>query len=204
MSGSELVLATGNAGKVAEISALLAEVSVTVVAQTALQVPEADETGTTFVENAVIKARNACAKTNRPALADDSGLVVPALAGAPGVYSARYAGNTASDEDNYRKLLGALAGDALMSREAYFCCVMVFMRSVADPTPLICQGQWHGHIAQAPSGDGGFGYDPVFVPEGEHRCAAQLTRDEKNAVSHRARALHALKPQLVSYFGDSD
>lgn len=204
MSERTLVLATGNAGKVAEISALLAGVDVAVVAQSAFQVAEADETGTTFVENAVIKARNAAAVTGQPTLADDSGLVVPGLDGAPGVYSARYAGTGASDADNCEKLLAALSEGQMIRRDAYFCCVMAFMRSAADPTPIVCQGVWHGHIAKAPAGAGGFGYDPVFVAAGGQRHAAELSAEEKNAVSHRAQALRALAPQLADYFGATD
>ena len=199
MSRQQLVLATGNAGKVREIGALLDALSLQVLPQTAFDVEDAEETGTTFVENAIIKARNAAQQTGLPALSDDSGIVVPALDGRPGVYSARFAGADASDADNVARLLREMDGRTGTERNAHFCCVVVLMRSAKDPMPLISHGQWHGRIATQPHGDGGFGYDPVFVPNGSDTTAAQWSRAEKNAVSHRAEALRELLPLLTRW-----
>ncbi|MFK8053962.1 MAG: RdgB/HAM1 family non-canonical purine NTP pyrophosphatase [Woeseiaceae bacterium] len=194
MTTQRLVLATGNGGKVAELQSMLAPFSVDVVAQKTLGVADVPETGTTFVENAIIKARHAAAVTGLSALADDSGLEVEALNGAPGVRSARYAGESASDADNVEMLLAALTG--VDHRAAAFHCVIVFMRSAEDPTPLIASGRWAGTIAAQRSGDGGFGYDPVFqVPE-TGLTAAQLGKSEKNRISHRAIALQSLIQKL--------
>ncbi|MEM9172092.1 MAG: RdgB/HAM1 family non-canonical purine NTP pyrophosphatase [Pseudomonadota bacterium] len=195
----QLVLASGNAGKLRELSALLAPLPVTLVAQSALQIEGAEETGQTFVENAILKARHAAGESGCAALADDSGLVVPALGGAPGVYSARYAGAEPSDDDNIDALLSALADQS--DRTAQFRCVMVMMRSARDPSPLICEGRWSGTIAQVRSGDAGFGYDPVFIPQGGDVSAATLSAAQKNAVSHRGQALAALLPMLRAEFG---
>lgn len=196
MAGGDktLVLATGNAGKVRELSERLAETGWRVAAQAEFAVEEADETGLSFVENAILKARHAARATGCPAVADDSGLAVPALGGAPGIYSARYAGAGASDADNVRKLLAALDGGA--SREAWFYCVLAFVAHADDPVPLIAQGRWSGHIAAAAAGDGGFGYDPVFVPAGLDCTAAELAPERKRALSHRAQALQAFVPVL--------
>lgn len=197
----KFVLATGNQGKVRELAALLHPLNIDIVPQSQFDVPEVAETGTTFVENAIIKARHAAAITGLPAIADDSGLAVDALGGAPGVYSARYAGTGASDQDNIDKLLTAMQGIPESDRGARFLCVLVLMRSADDPTPLICQGEWHGSIAQQCHGDGGFGYDPVFWTS-EHNCAAaQLTREQKNAISHRGNALKMLANALESLRG---
>ena len=190
----QIVLASGNPGKIKEIQAILA--GHLIVAQSAFNVEEAEETGATFVENAIIKARNAARHCLLPAIADDSGLVVDALNGAPGVISARYAGVAASDQDNVQKLLQELEGVPVELRSARFICVMVFMEHADDPFPVIAQGVWEGKILNHPVGDGGFGYDPVFwVPE--YRCAsAQLPAAVKNALSHRGKALRSLTDLL--------
>ncbi len=186
----KIVLASGNAGKIKEIQAMLT--GHPIVPQSLFNVAEADETGTTFVENAIIKARNAALYCKLPAIADDSGLVVDALNGEPGVYSARYAGVGASDSDNTLKLLQALEGVPEAQRTARFICVMVFMEHADDPLPLIAQGSWEGRILTQPIGSNGFGYDPVFfVPD--YQCAsAELSPEIKNALSHRGIALKKL------------
>ncbi len=192
----KIVLASGNPGKVREINELLAGHDIEVVPQSEFGVPEAEETGLTFVENAILKARNAARHTGLPAIADDSGLEVDALRGAPGIYSARYAGPGASDEDNLRKLLTELEGVPEAERTARFQCLMVYMEHAEDPTPLIFQGTWEGRILTEPRGENGFGYDPVFfVPE--HGCsAAELAPEQKNALSHRGQALRKLVAAL--------
>ena len=188
----QIVLATGNLGKVQEINELLTGLDVEVIPQSAFLVPEAEETGLSFVENAILKARNAAAHTNMPAIADDSGLEVDALQGAPGIYSSRYAGEGASDWDNLEKLLAELADLPDEQRSARFQCVMVHLRHAQDPTPLICHGTWEGRILFSPRGDNGFGYDPVFyVPT--HDCSsAELPPEVKNRLSHRGQALRRL------------
>ena len=196
MSVARVVLATGNAGKVREIVELLGDARWDLCTQSTLNVPEVPETGLTFVENALIKARNACEHTGLAAIGDDSGLEVDALDGAPGIRSARYAGAQATDAGNVALLLERMADVDDAARTARFQCVMVYLRHAADPTPLICQGTWEGVIVRAPAGAGGFGYDPVFRPEGETRTAAQMSPPEKNAVSHRARALARLVERL--------
>ena len=192
----QIVLATGNLGKVQEINELLTGLDVEVIPQSAFLVPEAEETGLTFVENAILKARNAAAHTNMPAIADDSGLEVDALHGAPGIYSSRYAGAGASDRDNLEKLLAELADLPDEQRSARFQCVMVHLRHAQDPTPLICHGTWEGRILFSPRGDNGFGYDPVFyVPT--HDCSsAELPPEVKNRLSHRGQALRRLIAEL--------
>ena len=194
---SRIVLATGNPGKVREFSQLLAALPIEIVPQSDLRVPEAAETGLTFVENAIIKARNAAAHTELPALADDSGIEVDALLGQPGVHSARYAGPTANSDDNMAKLLRELLGVHDTERNARFRCVLVLLRHRADPAPLICTGTWAGRILETPVGEGGFGYDPVFwVPERD--CsAAQLSATVKNRISHRAKAMSSLRQALA-------
>lgn len=191
-----VVLASGNAGKLREISALLAGVGIELVSQSSLAVKEAEETGFTFVENAILKARNAAQHTGLAALADDSGLEVDALDGAPGIYSARYAGTHARDTDNVAKLLRALEGVPPEQRGARFRCVLAYLRHAHDPAPLICEGVWEGRILDAPRGENGFGYDPVFrVPE--RKCsAAELPPEEKNRLSHRGQALQKLAAAL--------
>ncbi len=188
----KIVLASGNQGKVREFNQLLAELDIEVVPQTEFGVPEAEETGLTFVENAIIKARNAAAHTGLPAIADDSGIEVDALKGAPGIYSARYSGPGATDKANCEKMLRELEGVSEDERTARFQCLLVLMEHEKDPTPIICQGTWEGRITTAPQGENGFGYDPVFyVPQ--HDCtAAQLSSDEKNRLSHRGQALQKL------------
>lgn len=188
----KMVLASNNPGKVREFSALLAEFEIEVLPQSAFAVPEVEETGLTFVENAILKARNAALHTGLPALADDSGIEVDALNGAPGIYSARYSGPGATDEGNNRKLLAELAHTAEAERTARYVALIVLMKHPADPTPLICQGTWEGSILREPRGAGGFGYDPLFwVPT--HGCAsAELAAEEKNRISHRGKALRQL------------
>jgi XTP/dITP diphosphohydrolase len=187
-----IVLASSNAGKVREFNQLLGDLQLEVVPQSRFNVADAEETGLTFVENAILKARNAAQHTRLPALADDSGLEVDALHGAPGIYSARYAGPNASDAENLEKLLGMLNDIPEAQRGARFQCVLVFMRHALDPTPLICQGTWEGRILIRPCGTNGFGYDPVFfVPT--HECsAAELPAKVKNSLSHRGQALRQL------------
>ncbi len=195
LSAQQIVLASGNLGKIKEIQALLAGHQI--VAQSAFNVAEADETACTFVENALIKARNATLHCNLPAIADDSGLVVDALKGYPGVISARYAGVGATDQENIKKLLLALDSVPEAQRTARFICVMVFMAHANDPCPVIAQGVWEGKILTKPAGSNGFGYDPVFwVPD--HQCAsAELSADDKNAISHRGQAIRSLTHLLT-------
>ncbi|WP_312269511.1 XTP/dITP diphosphatase [Pseudescherichia sp.] len=192
----KVVLATGNAGKVRELASLLNDFGLDVVAQTELGVESADETGLTFIENAIIKARHAAQVTGLPAIADDSGLAVDALGGAPGIYSARFAGADASDQQNLEKLLVELQDVPDGERQAQFHCVLVYMRHADDPTPLVCHGSWQGTIARAPAGSGGFGYDPIFVVPEAGKTAAELSADEKRAVSHRGEALKLLLEAL--------
>jgi XTP/dITP diphosphohydrolase len=192
-----VVLATGNAGKAREIGELLAPAGVCIVAQAAFGLESAEETGATFIENALLKARHAAAGSGLPAIADDSGLVVDALGGAPGIHSARYAGG-AGDAANIRKLLAALRGLPSARRGARFVCVAVFLRHPDDPLPLVCEGVWEGEICTAPKGAGGFGYDPVFLPRGEGRTAAELPAEEKNRLSHRGMAFAELRRRLAT------
>lgn len=192
----KIVLATGNKGKVSELAAMLAPFALEVIPQTALGVSDADETGLTFVENAILKARHAAKSTGLPAIADDSGLAVAALAGAPGIYSARYAGPNCSDAQNIAKLLEALNAVPTTERQAAFHCVLVYLRHAEDPTPLICHGSWMGEIALSASGQGGFGYDPVFYVPALAKTAAELTAAEKQQLSHRGQALRQLLKQL--------
>jgi XTP/dITP diphosphohydrolase len=194
----KIVLATNNPGKVREINEMLAGYDLSVVSQSAFNVPDIEETGLTFVENALLKARNACMHTGFPAIADDSGLEVDALNGAPGIYSARYAGQGATDEANLQQLLDDLREIPQSGRTARFQCLMVYLRHPHDPTPRIFQGTWEGRVLDAPRGENGFGYDPVFfVPT--HNCAsAELEPDIKNSLSHRGQALRALVAALKS------
>jgi XTP/dITP diphosphohydrolase len=189
-TSQKIVLASGNPGKIREIQAILADHPI--VPQSAFNVIDAEETGSTFVENAILKARNAALHCQLPAIADDSGLVVDALNGAPGVISARYAGVGASDQDNVDKLLRDLEGVPAELRTARFICVMVFMEHAHDPCPVIAQGVWEGRILDHAVGENGFGYDPVFwVPE-RHCASAELAPDVKNSLSHRGQALKTL------------
>jgi XTP/dITP diphosphohydrolase len=192
----KVVLASGNRGKVREINQILAGLDFEVVPQTEFDVPEIEETGLTFVENAILKARNAAQHTGLPAIADDSGLEVDALRGAPGIYSARYAGVGAGDEANLKKLLEELKAVPGAERTARFQCLMVFMEHGMDPTPIICQGSWEGRITEAPAGENGFGYDPVFYVPSHDCTAAQLSAEEKNRLSHRGQALQLLMQAL--------
>jgi XTP/dITP diphosphohydrolase len=187
-----VVLATGNAGKQREFAALLAPLGFEIVMQQALGIEAVAETGSTFEENALLKARHAARAANLPALADDSGIEVDALGGRPGVYSARYAGEQASDADNNAQLLAELAGQPPEARGARYRCVVAYVRFADDPAPLYARGAWEGRIALEPAGEGGFGYDPLFIPAGLHITAAQMAAADKNAVSHRAVALAAL------------
>jgi len=196
MAERTVVLATGNAGKVRELAALLDGAGFLVRPQSDFAVVEAEETGLSFVENAILKARNAARHTGLPAIADDSGLVCEALAGAPGIHSARYAGPAATDAANLDKLLGALAGVADEARGCRFVCTMVYLAHAEDPCPLIAQGRWEGRVARAPRGTRGFGYDPIFVAAGGHFTAAELDPALKNEVSHRGQALRALVAQM--------
>ena len=193
---SKIVLASGNAGKVREINKLFAESGIEVLPQSDFDVPDVAETGTTFVENAIIKARHAAEHTGLPAIADDSGIEVDALDARPGVWSARYAGENASDEENNNLMLKELEGVPEAERTARYQCLIVFMRSHTDPVPLISQGSWEGRILEAPRGDGGFGYDPIFyVPT--HDCSGgELSLEEKNKISHRAIALQGMLKQF--------
>ena len=192
----QVVLASGNAGKLKEFRQLLAGCGLAVVPQAEFNTPEAEETGLSFVENAILKARNACAHTGLPAIADDSGLAVDALGGAPGIYSARFAGVGASDADNNRKLLEALQDVPDAERGAQFLCLLVFMRHAEDPTPLICQGSWRGRILNAARGAQGFGYDPLFFVADQNCTSAELPREVKNAISHRGLAMRQLLAAL--------
>lgn len=190
----KLVLASNNPGKLKEFSALLAPLDYTLHAQSEFNVPEAEEPHFTFVENAIAKARHASRLTGLPALADDSGVCVNALGGAPGVYSARYAGEPKSDQRNNQKLIADLAAHA--DKSAYYYCVLVFVRHADDPQPIIADGCWHGEMVSEPRGQGGFGYDPYFWLAGLQKTAAELTAAEKNSLSHRGQALRALIEKL--------
>lgn len=189
----QLVIASHNQGKIKEFHEVLGE-RWQITPQADLGVSEAAETGLTFIENALIKARHACTATGFAALADDSGLVVPALGGDPGLRSARYSGE--GDLRNNALLLENMAQYSGDQRAGFYIAVVVFLRHADDPTPIIAEGRWYGRIAEAPRGEGGFGYDPLFIPEGARRHAAELTAEEKNRVSHRAKAVHSLIKQL--------
>ena len=181
-----VVLASGNAGKLRELNRVLSPLGVVLRSQAEFDVPEVEENGLSFVENAIIKARAAARHTGLPAIADDSGLEVDYLSGAPGIHSARYSGE--GDEGNNRKLLAALQGVANEQRSARFQCVLVYMRHGADPTPLVCQASWEGRILQQPRGEAGFGYDPLFYVPDQQCSSAQLPPEVKNRISHRATA----------------
>jgi len=196
----EIVLASGNQGKIKEFKAMLTDY--TIIPQGQFQIKEIEETGTTFVENAILKARNAVFHSKFPAIADDSGLVVDALGGAPGVISARYAGNSASDNDNILKLLDAVRNIPEQQRSARFICVLVFMEHLNDPCPIITQGIWKGRIILQPTGKNGFGYDSVFWVN-EYNCtSAQLSREIKNTLSHRGIALKSLVQQIKAKYSE--
>ncbi|AAW84920.1 XTP/dITP diphosphatase [Aliivibrio fischeri] len=189
---SKIVLATGNQGKVREMADILADFGFDVVAQSEYNVSDVAETGTTFIENAIIKARHAAKETGLPAIADDSGLEVDALNGAPGVYSARYSGEGATDQKNIDKMLAAMEGIPAEKRTARFHCVLVLMKHENDPTPLICHGTWEGHITTEQKGENGFGYDPIFWVSEDNCSSAELEPARKKQLSHRGQALKKL------------
>jgi XTP/dITP diphosphohydrolase len=193
-----LVLASGNAGKLRELAGMLQPLGWTVRPQSDWSIDAAIEDGQSFIENALIKARLAARVTGLPALGDDSGLVVDALGGRPGIHSSRYAGESADDQANNHKLLQALSGVATARRGAHFYCAMVLLRYPGDPAPLLATGRWHGRILEAPAGSGGFGYDPLFGVPGSGCSAAQLDAATKNRLSHRGQAMRALLEQLES------
>jgi XTP/dITP diphosphohydrolase len=188
----KLVLASGNQGKLAEFKALFAKLAIEVLPLSDFGVESPEETGLSFIENAILKARHASKATGLPALADDSGLAIDALNGAPGIYSARYAGVGVTDADNIDKALKSLAGVPEAQRGARFHCVLALMQHAEDPMPLIAHGAWAGRILSARVGDGGFGYDPIFYVPEKDCAAAQLSKDEKNAISHRGKAIAEL------------
>lgn len=192
----KIVLASNNAAKLREIQAVVDQQRYRLIAQSELQVGEVAETGTTFVENAIIKARHAASQCGLGALADDSGIEVDALQGAPGIYSARYAGEQADDAANNEKLLAALQGVPDHERTARFRCVIVYMRHAHDPMPILCQGTWEGRILHESTGCNGFGYDPLFYVPSHDCSSAQLDPAEKNRISHRAQALQKLMHRL--------
>jgi XTP/dITP diphosphohydrolase len=191
-----VIVASSNAGKLAELTVLLAPLGFDLTPQQELGIESPPETGSTFLDNALIKARHAALARDLPAIADDSGIEVDALGNAPGVRSARFAGEGAADEENLRKLLHEMRDVPAARRGARYRCVIAFVRDAADEEPIIAEGAWEGAIAQAPRGAGGFGYDAIFVPAGGERTAAELAPSEKNAVSHRALALRALVAQM--------
>lgn len=192
----QVVLASGNQGKLREFQQLLDTLNIEMLPQSQFNVDPVEETGLTFVENAILKARHAARVSGLPAIADDSGIEVDALNGQPGIYSARYAGEDASASDNNQKLLKSLEGLPEAERTARFHCVLVYLRHAEDPTPLVCHGTWEGRILDAPSGDHGFGYDPLFYVPSEGCSAADLPGEVKNGISHRAVAMAKLTEQL--------
>jgi XTP/dITP diphosphohydrolase len=201
MGMQRVVLASGNAGKLREFSELLADTGLVLTRQSEFGIEPPPETGATFLENALIKARNAAGRTGLAAIADDSGIEVDALGGAPGVYSARYAGEDASDEANLSKLLGALAGVPAQLRTARYRCVIVCVNAADDLHPLVGEGTWEGRIISARRGTNGFGYDPSFVPAGDTRTVAEMPQEEKNGKSHRGQAMRAFLAQFGPQVG---
>jgi len=193
-----VILASSNKGKLRELSALLAPLGYDLIAQNTLGIDTPPETGDTFAANALLKARHAAAAAGFPALADDSGIEVDALGGRPGIYSARYAGEGASDEDNLQKLLREMRGVPEAKRTARYQCVIAFVTAADDPQPILATGTWDGTLIGEPRGLGGFGYDPIFIPSGFDRTAAELEPGEKNSLSHRGQALRALVGRLPS------
>jgi len=193
-----VVLASGNRGKLQELNDLLSGLGIALRSQADYDVIEAEETGLSFIENAILKARNAARQSGCPALADDSGLCVDALGGAPGIYSARYAGSDANDANNNAKLLSELAGNT--QRGAHFHCALAFVRHADDPAPIVCEGLWQGSILEQARGDNGFGYDPLFLIPALGLCSAELNKADKNKISHRALALQQLVPRLQAEY----
>lgn len=190
---TKVVLASGNQGKLNELQNALSEFNIELIPQNQLNIEGAEETGLTFVENAILKARHASQLSGLPALADDSGLEVDYLGGAPGIYSARYAGDNASDAANNEKLLSALQDVPVQRRRARFHCYLVYVRHWQDPTPVICQGVWQGQILTTPQGEAGFGYDPLFFDPERQVCPALISKEEKNKISHRGKAVRLLQ-----------
>jgi XTP/dITP diphosphohydrolase len=191
-----VVLASSNVGKLREMGALLQPLGFELITQGSLGIHSPPETGTTFIENALIKARHAARRAKLPAISDDSGIEVDALGGRPGVYSARFAGENASDHDNLQKMLAELHGVHAEFRQARYHCVIVFVRDANDRDPVVAHGKWEGQVTLEPRGAEGFGYDPIFLPGGLHSTAAQLASEQKNQISHRAQALLALVAEL--------
>lgn len=198
-SPKDLVLASANAGKIKELQELLGGLGIKIIPQTDLSIPDIEETGLSFVENAILKARNAAKLSNLPAVADDSGLEVDYLKGAPGIYSARFAGEGATDDTNKNKLLELMTDVPVDQRSARYQTVIVYMRHGDDPTPIICQGTWEGTIATESRGDQGFGYDPIFYVTETDCHAAELDKLTKNRISHRGKAIASLLLQLQTY-----
>ena len=196
MTDNKLVLASANAGKIKELQQMLDKLGIEVIPQSALNVPDIAETGLSFVENSLLKARNAAALTNLPAIADDSGLEVDFLCGAPGIYSARFSGEHATDASNRQKLLQLMIDVPQEQRTARYQTLIVYMRHANDPTPIICQGTWEGSIATVEKGDGGFGYDSIFQVAETNCRAAELDKDTKNRLSHRGKAMANLLSEL--------
>ena len=196
----KIVLASGNKGKLREFSELFAPLAIEIIPQGELGVSDADETGLSFIENAILKARHAAAQTGLPALADDSGLAVHGLNGEPGIYSARYAGTDKSDTANIDKVLQQLKARGIENSAASFICVLALVRHASDPTPIISQGEWRGTILPEPRGQGGFGYDPIFWVAEEGLSAAELPAERKREISHRGKALQQLLPQLAQLY----
>jgi XTP/dITP diphosphohydrolase len=194
-----IVLASSNQGKLAEFNALLADSGFEVVTQSSLGIDDVEETGLSFVENALLKARHAAQASGLPALADDSGLCVAALNGAPGLHSARYAGVHGDNPGNNAKLLRELDEIPAAQRHAFFICTLALLQRADDPTPLIVEGRWHGRVLEAPRGEGGFGYDPLFLPDGHTLSAAELEPGLKNRISHRGQALARLHERLAEW-----
>lgn len=197
----KIIFASNNSGKIHELQSILNEFNFDVIPQTHLGIEEVEETGITFVENALLKARNACQHSGKPAIADDSGLVVSSLDGAPGIYSARYAGKKADSRANIAKLLKDMEDIPTDNRQAHFHCTLVYLEHAEDPAPIICEGTWYGMILHSPTGLQGFGYDPIFYDAEEQASAAELSPDRKNQISHRAQALRALIHTLKTYKG---
>ncbi len=193
---NKIVFASSNAGKINELQSMLEKFNFEIIPQSTLGIDDVEETGLTFVENALLKARHACQQSNKPAIADDSGLVVHALDGAPGIYSARYAGKNANSQKNIEKLLEDMRDIPDENRSAHFHCTLVYLSHAEDPAPIICEGIWQGTILQNPTGTQGFGYDPVFYDETEKCSAAELSPDRKNHISHRGQALRILMEKL--------